>query len=766
MPASFRHTASRRLIAIVMAMCALAFSQALAKPNVLSDRLNTATDAQLDDERPATLAPQSSASEEEADHSQALALFAAARMKEQKEEFADALRLYQRALRSDPRALAAARQIVPLAFTLGRPAEAVRYALKAAELDASDPVLLRRLAVHLTTQGEFEQALALYDKVAKLDAGKPLSTDQAVIAAQMAKLYVVTGKQREAADCYRVVLKALDDPSGKVLDGRTRKVVVEDVAKTLDLLGATVDGRSAEANAYDMIGTVLLEAEDIAGARAAFEKASQASPHEGLDALRQAQTLAKERNWPAALERTEKCLAAKPAIKGTSQYELLAKLLEELGQKEQLLPRLEKLHAENPADVTRAYFLAERYRQAGQLDKAEPLFIQALAAQPSVLGYRALIDIHRRNQAIEPLLKVYLDALAQLRSIDALGEEGQALVADRESVGRLLASAREQAERGALDPQALTAVAQLALDVDLIDDASRFFGLAVDHGGEGRALVARRWGLGLLLKDRYDDAAKVFRRAIDDKFAGDAAAEFYYHLAGALEMAGHTDQALVAANKARDLAEEKPAELGDSYYRIVARPAWVLYHAKQRDKSEAEYKQLIGRFDKVRDSDPAREAIREARLMLSNIAVAENRLPECEEWLEQILDEFPDDVSASNDLGYLWIDQGKHLKRGLAMIEKAVAAEPENGAYLDSLGWALYRLNRFDEALQRCEKAVSLEKNPDGVMLDHLGDAAKAAGQLDKARAAWGRAQQAFEKAGEPAKVKAVKAKLAEAAGA
>ena len=60
--------------------------------------------------------------------------------------------------------------------------------------------------------------------------------------------------------------------------------------------------------------------------------------------------------------------------------------------------------------------------------------------------------------------------------------------------------------------------------------------------------------------------------------------------------------------------------------------------------------------------------------MLSNLAALQDDLLQAEEWLEQILDEAPDDISAANDLGYIWVDQGKHLERSLRMIQFAVAA--------------------------------------------------------------------------------------------
>ena len=103
-----------------------------------------------------------------------------------------------------------------------------------------------------------------------------------------------------------------------------------------------------------------------------------------------------------------------------------------------------------------------------------------------------------------------------------------------------------------------------------------------------------------------------------------------------------------------------------------------------------------------------------------------------------MLDEFPDDAGASNDLGYLWADQGVHLQRALKMIRQAVAAEPDNAAYRDSLGWVYYRLGRYQEAVAELEKAA--RQGTGGDVLDHLGDAQLKAGQPDKADDAWRRA--------------------------
>ena len=95
-------------------------------------------------------------------------------------------------------------------------------------------------------------------------------------------------------------------------------------------------------------------------------------------------------------------------------------------------------------------------------------------------------------------------------------------------------------------------------------------------------------------------------------------------------------------------------------------------------------------------------------------------------------------------MGYLWADQGKHLDLAHRMIQQAVDQEPDNAAYRDSLGWVLFRKGRLAEAVPELEKAVALEVDP--AVLDHLGDAYRAAGQPDRAKDAWLRALAAFQK--------------------
>jgi Flp pilus assembly protein TadD len=99
----------------------------------------------------------------------------------------------------------------------------------------------------------------------------------------------------------------------------------------------------------------------------------------------------------------------------------------------------------------------------------------------------------------------------------------------------------------------------------------------------------------------------------------------------------------------------------------------------------------------------------------------------------------PEQPSLLNYLGYSWVDQGQQLDRAMDLIRKAVKLKPDDGFYVDSLGWAHYRLGEYEEAARQLERAVELEPN-DPIINDHLGDAYWQVGRRNEARFQWSQA--------------------------
>jgi Flp pilus assembly protein TadD len=101
----------------------------------------------------------------------------------------------------------------------------------------------------------------------------------------------------------------------------------------------------------------------------------------------------------------------------------------------------------------------------------------------------------------------------------------------------------------------------------------------------------------------------------------------------------------------------------------------------------------------------------------------------------------PDRPELQNFLGYGWVDRGERVKEGMDLIRKAVAARPDQGYMVDSLGWAHYRLGEYDEAIENLEHAAELSPS-DAEVIDHLGDAYWRTGRETEAQFEWRRALQ------------------------
>ena len=113
--------------------------------------------------------------------------------------------------------------------------------------------------------------------------------------------------------------------------------------------------------------------------------------------------------------------------------------------------------------------------------------------------------------------------------------------------------------------------------------------------------------------------------------------------------------------------------------------------------------------------------------------------PNAEADFRAALDLNPDQPQVLNYLGYSLVERGEKLEEALGMIETAVAAQPENGAIVDSLGWVLFQLGRYDEAVEPMERAASLEA-VDPIINDHLGDVYWVVGRQTEAVFQWNRA--------------------------
>ncbi len=115
-----------------------------------------------------------------------------------------------------------------------------------------------------------------------------------------------------------------------------------------------------------------------------------------------------------------------------------------------------------------------------------------------------------------------------------------------------------------------------------------------------------------------------------------------------------------------------------------------------------------------------------------------NRFPDVVRAMEAVLVSNPDHADALNYLGYSYADRGINGEEAVHLTQRAVTLKPDNGSYVDSLGWALFKVGRVAEALREIKRAAELV-NDDPVIFEHLGEIYLTQDHHEEAQAAWRR---------------------------
>ncbi|MFP6620912.1 MAG: tetratricopeptide repeat protein [Pirellulaceae bacterium] len=746
-------------------------AQQEAKPNRPENAAQQPVAAPVQDEDPVTVfVPKTPRDDRDRDKITAASLFAHGRLLFQQQKFAQALSRYQRAWHYDPSGVSILREIIPLSLRLKRNDEAVRYAVIAAEKDPSDVARMRRIASVLRQQRQFPRALKLYELIDQLQGAGTLDFNYISLQLELGKLYFLTSQSKSSARALKHVKDALANPEKYGLnDPQTKQLEGKD--------GST----------YQVIAESMLLDGKPGIAEAMFREVHRLKPDEPLLAFRLARALATQKQPDKALAQLDIFMAAKTSDQGLAPYQLLEQLIkqqlkDDTAAAKRHLEKLLELHQADPDNMPLTFHLAQAHTSQENPAEARKLFEALLDKKPTVDAYRGLVSILVTNLAKalaaqpgdkplkwseqqqaewQDLSKHLAKFLGGSGSLDPLDEKLAARIFDNKRfLAALMSQFRNQlnlevdgktAGKEPVDIQPLAIAAGLiAVRATQWDDADAFFARALEAAGNKPAPVFEVWGLQMLMAEQFNRSAEVLQQAIEHPGINNKRS-LYFLLAGAYEMADQTDKALEVARKAVETSPKLP--------RIHSRVAWVYYHARRYPEAERHYQALLTKFGSEYNSADTRDVLRQARLTLSNLCVLQDRNTEAEEWLEKVLDEYPEDIGALNDLGYLWADQKKHLHRAVQMIQTAVNAEPDNIAYRDSLGWVYYRLGDYPRAVKELEKAAA-DPEPDSVILEHLGDSYFKIKNIKKARATWQRALDSLDETAKDSDRKKIQDKL------
>ena len=688
------------------------------------------------DDRVPSLNPLRPRTQEQDNEIQAIAWFCTAFLHQTRGENLAAFRAYQQVVHFDAGSTESYQALWRLALEMRRIDSAVRYLVSMLKLDPNGYQEVYQLAQMLTRSQDHSHAVQLLEQ---LSQSEPLQENRMAylsVMNQLGQLYSKQERFSKAAKAYQQVRLAIDNPESQGLDESRLKRA----------LGVP------PLRAYFQIAQ-------------SYQKAGK--HHDALTLFKHIGE--QQENYPELnLEKADSYIATgEPQIAhdaitsyleeqaGSSQrkaYQLLGLALDKLSRSSEFLPQLEEA-AKNNSSLK--YLLANRLLSEGEYERARLLYISLLAQTPQPEGFQKLTSLFHKTENPEQLF----DHLGRTwrennNRLDVVRRELRDVAKDDVFLKSLVSVAKKQLQKddSEISTGSIYAVARITEIAELIDESIAFYRESLKRSSDPRW----HFQLGLLLfrNNRYEEATVVFRNAINQNAR--TAVMFHVFLVRALTLDSKTDKALEAATEAREIfsSGRSPAYLRAA---MEALQAWIYYYAREWDKAESAYQALIDSYWDEWTYGLAESqqmlplnALREAHFMLSNIYVERGDHDRSEEMLLRILNDSPDDPHANNDLGYLWADQEKNLLQAEKMIRKAVDAEPQNTAYMDSLGWVLFKLNKAEEARDTLKQASQQPDGDDPVIWDHLGDVYFQLKQSDQAKSSWEKSMDLLKKAQEP----------------
>ncbi len=709
-------------------------------------------------EPPRRQAPLKPATRQELDHLEAVKLYGLGVVREHQNRLLDAMRTFEAARRYDPESAAIHRALIPLYFALDRLDDALIACRRTLELEPDDYSTGYRYARQLRALGQNKEALEALARTAECPRLKDRLELRAQIFFDLSQMQEDAGEADNAKKSLREVLSILDNPAALMDQGPyNREEIVSQSAET-----------------HERLGRLYLKANKSAEAVAEFEEAMKRDPLRSARlALNVAEVHVALGEPVKALAQVDQYLGSLP--RGMEGYELRIKLQRELKREADVLPSLIRSATADRNNTALQMLLAREYRQAGRSDLAEAIYRRLLKETPSAEVYRGLFQLYKddKNRGGDRLLSQLDEAIGS-----ASGDKGDGKKEEMDAIQR------EAAQQAAA--QARTMLVALRDDAELVN---------LLLSASTRRLTANaglRFTTAIMLANlagrtrQFDAAEKLYRHSLNVREGTRDEAEIYVGLLTVLSMA-HKNQAILevckrglakaentnrllflremaaahmALNHVRESLEtidEAVKAAGETRLSCRLERAQLLSQAERHEEAISECQALLKEYNQPGD-------VHKIRSLLSGIHSAAHQHEKAEEQLLLILKDDPDDATANNDLGYLWADQNKRLDEAEKRIRRALELDKrqrnsllhvgmngdrDNAAFVDSLGWVLFRKGDWHAARLELEKASALPNGDDDpVVWDHLGDVYYRLKEQEKAKTAWRTALELYETGG------------------
>lgn len=709
------------------------------------------------EEPPAPFVPLKPRTVEDRKQVEATTAYSVARALEGRREWTQAISLLEGALKIDPDSVTLLRRLSKLSFVLGRTEAGVGFSKRVLAADPGDTDTMSRLVAYYTRRNDLTGAEGVLRDILANPALDKNAPGRLVAEVELGKLY--SGKLRQierAADAYARVVEALDDKNANRLPpADLRRVLGGD-----------------ESAAYQEFGLVFLQAKRFELAAKAFRRGLDYEADDPQLPILLTQTYLKLDQNEKALTEIERFLKRQP--QSMDGYELLAQVLTTLKRENEITPRLEEAAKLDSKNLPLQYALADRYREVGEVERAEKMYKMLLSTQPTAQGYGALAASLLKRKKADELLKVITEAINRPGGFDAVKEQIGGITNDPEFADQVLDAGLKMlsAEPPTLPKLGILVLADIAKNANKLEKFLPIQRLELKRNPSPQSY--QEMLLLLLTMRKFGDLASTLEEMMM-KYPDERKPRQLVQLAQYYRLSGNNAAAIKSAREALKLDPNdldgqtqlavvlsqtgKLDEAVDLLKAAVKRdpnnpgPALILGSIQtSAGRNEDAIATLKGLLEKFPNNE---EVVKTARQQLSIAYVNLGDYGKGEAELEILLERDADDAGVNNDLGYLYTEQGKNLEKAEAMIRKAVQEEPENSAYLDSLGWVLFKRGKAKEAVEPLEKAVKqiIEIAPtDGTILEHLGDVYFQLQEAAKAKTAWESAEKAATKSNPPDK--------------
>jgi tetratricopeptide (TPR) repeat protein len=605
-----------------------------------------------------------------------------------------------------------------------------------------------------------DKALENYKAALKADPASPAISDE------LAEFYVQAGLLSDAEnDAQQALAKDPKDLGAlhllariytSQIGDRNNRINQDMLKKAIEQYQKITAIATKDVDAWVMLGRLEKAAQDNAEAEKAYKKALDVDP-DNEDALTGLSLVYLDLGNSQAAADTLKTLADKnPSARSLQALAETYEQMKEFGLAADALKKALALNPPNAADVRLA--MAQDLIYAQKYGDALQIYQGLVADDPTdAQSYLRMSQIYSRQRKFNDAIAASDKALSidpanveirynQVSILEAEGKTQQAIQTLKDILDSTAKRTYTRADRG---PRValLERLAELYRDAEQTDLAVDAFRQTADLDSDRAVLAAAQivetYRVGHEFTKAQQEADADLKKWPDDRTLHIAHASLLSDL-------GKSDQALAEVKKLMDGKNDR-----DTYTTL----AQIYDKAHKFDEAA----KALDSAEKLSMTEDEKEDVWFRRGALYERM---KKIDASEAEFKKVLKVDPDNDRALNYIGYVLADRNIRLNESLDMITKALELSPENGAYLDSLGWVYFRLGRLPEAEENLRRALA--KTPsDPTVHDHMAQVLMAESKVQEAIQQWQTSLKNWDAGApadlEPADVAKVKSSLATA---